>query len=250
MRHFPILRTRRLTVQLRELSIGQSIKLAAIPVHLNELMCSEFLRYAIDAVSGIEDIAQWTVQERMLAVAHYLASVVEDGPDFSLGDGKYSDYLDGSIDIDKDFKSIELGELGGDLWSIDHLTGRMAEAIERLSGELPDLPPRLHWLLGCMAAQLIRKDEVLPDLDTDGSYDEWLLNRMRVFSAFPESDFEQLIMMHQLGVEKLHHLFKINFNDTGIIALPKEEGSALPPARFPVRSCLSKLSLTLGGGHD
>jgi hypothetical protein len=246
MKHFPILRTRRLTVQLRELSIGQSIKLAAIPDHLNEQMCSEFLKYAISSVSGIEDIQAWTVQERMLAVAHYLASVVEDGPDFSLGSGKYSDYLDGSIDIDKDFKPVELGELGGDSWSLTHLTGLMSASIERLAGELPDLPPRLHWLIGSMAAQLIRKDEVLPVLDTEGSYDEWLLERIKVIAAFPESDFEQLIVMYQLGSEKLRHLFKINFNDTGIIALPKEDGSGLPPARFPVRSCLSKLALALG----
>ncbi|MFA5920143.1 MAG: hypothetical protein WC856_02480 [Methylococcaceae bacterium] len=246
MKYFPPLRTRRLTVQLRELSIGESIKLAAVPVHLTEAACSLLLKYAVETVSGIEDSANWTVQERILVTAHYLSVVATDGPDFSLGQGKYLDYLDGSLDIDKDFKPLELGSVGGDEWSLTHLTGRMAEAIERLSGELADMPPRLHWLIGGMAAQLIIKGEVLPDLDADGSYDEWLLARMKVLAAFPESDFEQLIMFYQVGREQLQHLFKIDFNDDGVIALPKEAGSELPPARFPARSCCGRLALELG----
>lgn len=245
MRFFPILRTRRLTVQLRELSIGQSIKLAAIPTHLQELATSQFIKYAIESASGIENPLDWTAQERILVTGHYLAAI-SDYPDFSLGAGKYSDYLDGSKDVDKAFKPLELSSVGGDEWSLTHLTGRMVEAIERLSGELLDIPARLHWLLGGMAAQLIRKGEELPNLDTEGSYDEWLLDRMKVFSAFPESDFEAIIILYQTGREQLQHLFNIEFDDEGIITLPKKgaDGS-LPPARFPVRTCLSKLSLEL-----
>ncbi len=246
MKHFPPLRTRRLTVQLKELSIGESIKLASIPIHLNEAASSAFLKYAVASVSGVENMADWTVQERTLVVAHYLASVVEDGPDFSLGQGKYSDYLNGAKDINKDFKPIDLGSVGGDQWSLTHPTGRMSEAIERLQGEL-ELPPRLHWLIGGMAAQLIRKGENVQNLDTEGSYDEWLLNRIKVFSAFPESDFEALMILYQSNREQLNHLFTIAFDDTGIITLPKESDSILPPARFPVRSGLSRMALALAG---
>jgi len=47
MYHFPILRTKRLTVQLKEISIGESISLASMPAHLNEATCGAFLRYAV-----------------------------------------------------------------------------------------------------------------------------------------------------------------------------------------------------------
>ena len=44
MIYFPPLRTRRLTVQLRELSIGDSLTLAAMPGHMEEASTTAFLR--------------------------------------------------------------------------------------------------------------------------------------------------------------------------------------------------------------
>lgn len=250
MLHFPILRTKRLTVQLKELSIGESIALASMPVHLEEASSTAFLRYAVASVKGIEDPAKWTVQERIMATAHYLACVLEDGPDFSLGRGRYSDYLDGSADISLAFNSVEIGDIGGDSWSITHLTGEMAESIERLKGEIPELPDALHWRLGGMAAQLIRKGEVIPDF-SDGQYDEWLLGRMRVFAQFPSSDFETLMRAYYEGTGQLHHLFAITFDKSGIVVLPKGGAhSDLPCARFPVRSCLSTMAINLARKYD
>ncbi|WP_197714678.1 hypothetical protein, partial [Nitrosomonas supralitoralis] len=88
MIHFPILRTRRLTVQLKELSIGESIAIAAMPSHLEEAVTTAFLLKAVATAKGIENPADWTVQERMMVVCHYLASVSDDGPDFAVGDGR------------------------------------------------------------------------------------------------------------------------------------------------------------------
>jgi hypothetical protein len=246
--HFPPIRTRRLTIQLGELTIGDSVKLAAIPSQLDQASCTAFLNCAVQSVSGIEDLAQWTVQERMLAVAQYLAAVLDDGPDFSLGKGRYSDYLDGAVDIPPD--NIYVGDAAGEMWHMAHLTGRMTESIERLQGELAGVEGRLHWYLGGMAAQLTCKSDVIPDLSTDGKYDEWLLNRMRTFAAFPESDFEQLMLCYYEGREKLHHLFAIEFSDEGIMVLSRKgaDGS-LPPARFRIRAGLSRLAFALGNGH-
>ena len=140
MIHFPVLRTRRLTVQLRELSIDESIAIAAMPVHLEEAAYTAFLRYAVVMDDGKNtDPACWTVQERMLAVCHYLASVLEDGPDFSIGPGHYSDYLSDSPDISTPASSERLRSviLAMDSGGIRHLTGAMAESIERLLGEMP-----------------------------------------------------------------------------------------------------------------
>lgn len=246
--YFPALHTKRLTLQLQEISIGQSINLAAMPDHLHESTCTGFLRSAIKSVKGIEDPAKWTVQERNMAVAHYLASVSEDGPDFSLGRGKYSDYLDASADnfIDE----FEVGSFAGDEWVVRHLTGAMAESIERLSGEF-ELTGRLHWLLGGMAAQLVRKGEEIPEFPSDALYDEWLLNRMRIFSNFPESEFELLMGAYFVGLDALHHLFAINFNDRGIVVMPRRgTDGGLPPATFPASAYLSRAALDLAGKHD
>lgn len=257
MIHFPPLRTRRLTVQLRELTISESVAIASMPPHLEEAECTAFLRAAVQSAQGIEDPAQWTVQERMLAVCHYLASTSDDGPDFAIGGGHYSDYLDGATDIQTQAPMIELGELGGDTWKIQNLTGRMAESIERMEGEIQNaagqpFTGRLHWILGGMAAQLVRASEDAPDAAmADGAFDEYLVERMRVMVAFPSSDFEVLMGMYLTGRQKLNHLFKIEFSPSGVLAMPKGGAAAnLPPARFPVRTCLSRVALELVGKPD
>lgn len=254
MIHFPILRTRRLTVQLRELSIGESIAIAAMPSHLQEAECTAFLRAAVKSAQGVEDPAQWTVQERILAVCHYLAATAEDGPDFSVGAGRYADYLDGGADVDMKAQQIEVGEVGGDDWHMRHLTGAMAESIERMAGEVTDahgapIPARLHWILGGMACQLVRAGESIADASVgEGAFDEFLSERMRVMAAFPESDFAALMGLYFSGRDRLHHLFRVDFGDDGIITLPKGGAAGnLLPARFPVRSCLSRIALNLGG---
>lgn len=256
MIYFPPLRTRRLTVQLRELSIGESIAIAAMPIEYEEAACTAFLRLAVESVQGIADPAGWTVQERMLAVCHYLAKTTEDGPDFSLGDSgaRYSDYLDGANDIQPQEPQVEVGVVGGDTWHMRHLTGAMAESIERMAGEVHDasgkpLAGRLHWILGAMAAQMLRTGEDVPDAsDGEGAFDEFLVARMKVISAFPESDFASLMAIYFAGRGKLHHLFWTEFNADGIVAMPREGGAAnLPPARFPVHTCLSRMAQELVG---
>ncbi|MBY0475403.1 MAG: hypothetical protein K2Q13_10150 [Nitrosomonas sp.] len=252
MVHFPILRTRRLTVQLKELSIGESIAIAAMPSQLEEAVTTAFLLKAVATVKGIENPSDWTVQERMMVVCHYLAAVSDDGPDFSVGDGRYSDYLEGSADIPIPEEKIEVGDVGGDVWFIQHMTGAMAESIERISGEVEGVTGRLHWLLGGMGAQLVRKDEeILSASDGEGAYDEFLTNRIRTISGYPESDFATLLNAYMAGRESLHHLFRIELSNDGFVALPKGgAASNLPPARFPVRSCVSRLAKDLGRESD
>ncbi|MBL8473801.1 MAG: hypothetical protein JNM98_18570 [Rhodocyclaceae bacterium] len=210
----------------------------------------------MQSASGIEDPAAWTVQERMLAVCHYLAATAENGPDFEVGAaGRYSDYLDGANDILAD--QYEVGAAGGDDWNIRHLTGYMAESIERMSGEVQDahgrsITGRLHWMLGAMSLQMLRAGESVPDENAPaGAFDEFLVERMRVISAFPESEFAALIGLFFSGREKLHHLFRIELSAEGVVAMPKGGAAAnLPPARFPVRTCLTALALELGGKPD
>jgi hypothetical protein len=253
MLHFPTLRTRRLTVQLRELSIGESISIAGMPSHLEEATTTAFLRKAVESVQGIDDPANWTVQERIMAVCHYLASVSDDGPDFSVGEnGKYLDYLDGAIDEPATLENVEICTIGGDVWQINHLTGAMAESIERLCDEIDidGSSRKARWFIGGMAAQLTMKGEDVPKPSGgEGAFDDFLLSRMRVIAAYPESDFAQLMSGYLDGRNKLHHLFRIEFANDGIVVMPTEGGVArgLSPARFPAHNCVSELAKNLVG---
>lgn len=244
MKHFPELKTARLSVTLRELSIGQAIAVAGFPNASKEAERTKFLREAIASVGrGPADPAEWTVQERSFCVALYLAATLIDGPDFSVGDHHYSDYLDAEADGNETI--TEIGNIGGDDWSVQHLTGGMAEAIERIVGEI-DVPARYHWLLGAMSAQLIRAGDEAVEVNSS-EYDQWLLARMRVFNEFPESDFEILLSGYYEGRAVLHHLFDYEFSDDGIVILPRQGGAGISPAVFPVRRCISAVALGMAG---
>ena len=242
---FPLLRTRRLTIQLQELSIGDSLALANTPSGRNESEITAFLRGAVKAVEkGPHDPADWTVQERTAAVAHYLCATGGE-PDFQLGDGRFSDYFLGE-DEKKPLGDISAGFCGGEEWTYRALTGRMAESIERLVGEVKfpdgsDMPPHVHWNFGAMAYQMLNADANPPTDETpDGQADEWCANRMRVLLQFPESAFSELSDCWAICRVKTETLFSINYSDEGIVCLPKEGAEkALPPARFPARTCLS-----------
>ncbi len=238
--YFPVLRTKRLTVQLKELSISNSIALNKMPLHLEQASNTAFLRFAL---TENHDIDNWTVAERTLVICHYLSSLNEDNPNFSVGEkGHYMDYLDGDNDIADIEQIVDLGEFGGDFWQIKHLTGYAAEMIERLTGEVQVISGRFHWIIGAMAAQLVRKTESVEKQFSE----EWLLNRMRVIASYSESDFILLLSMFYAGMESLHHLFRIDFDDSGIVIMPKQQGVKLPAARFRATSCLSEFTKTIG----
>jgi hypothetical protein len=245
MLYFPILRTRHLAIQLRELSIADSLRIARIPAHLGEASTSAFLAAAVLSVTppSLADPALWTVEERMMAVCHYLAVTSDGEPDFAVGEGKYSDYL--AVSPDDNQEQIDLIELEGDHWKMRALIGREAERIERLEGEIPELSGRAHWMVGGMAAQLIRDGEAMNEEHTD---DAALLERMCVFSGFPESSFLKLFASYREDRTRLQHLFATDFSATGIVALPKKGGrDDLPPARFPGVACVSRLAQTPAG---
>lgn len=244
---FKPLRAGRFVVQLKEISIGDSISVLSMSPGEYEAETTAFLRAALKSVDGPKDPADWTVEERILAVCHYLAATLEK-PDFDVqGGGNFSDYL-----VNLGETSIpdhaELGEIAGDRWSVYPLTGRMAETIEGLQGELKDtagkpVPPRLHWLLGAMAAQLLREGETVTPPESP-SYESFLLERMRILRELPESAFIELFTAFAKGRDSISRFFVTRFDGSGVIVCAKE-GADLPPARFPSRSCLSDFAAQL-----
>lgn len=103
-----------------------------------------------------------------------------------------------------------------------------------------------------MAAQLVRTCEEVPDAAAgEGAFDEFLLSRVMVLKGYPESDFAKLMTLYLEGRDKLHHFFKLEFTEDGIVAMPKGGAAGnLPPARFPVHTCLSRMARELVGKPD
>lgn len=234
MINIPTLRLRSVTVELKELTIKESLSLSVIPAGNFELSTTSFIKKALADANSEIDPLKLSVEDRMMIVAHYIASSNDGNPDFAIGRANFSDYLIG--DEKKRVSSIDVGEISGDYWQVRTLTGEYAESIERTLGAT-DLPNRVHWIIGRMACQLVRAED-------DFSFDDidlWLINRIAIFSSFPESDFASLFFAYNQARKELNHLFLIDSDDEGLIALPKEEYSSLGAARFPVFTCISRL---------
>jgi hypothetical protein len=187
------------------------------------------------------------VQERTLALCQYIAAVADDGPDFLVADGarvvRYSDYLMGERDYPGD--SVPVGAVESDTWAAGHLLGAHAEAIERTAGEVAGLNPSAHWLVGRMAAQL--HCDAAPPLPTEGDVDAALVARMRVLCDYPESVFVRLQAAFWGALPGLDHLFLIDTDAQGVVALSKEGAADVPPARFPAGTAVTPAAQRLGG---
>lgn len=246
MIHFPPLRTARLDVQLRELTIRQAVELAAAPVGRHEAATTALLRSIVAEARGEHaEPGRWTVQERMFVVAHYLACTSEDGSNFPIGNGQFLDYLVAERDTAP--AEVRAGEACGDEWIVRQLTGDEAVALESLSRSRQD------WVWGDMAARLRavgdEQDDQAPDAtDKPGLYADWLTARKAAIEAMPESDFEALYQVYREALPRLDHLFILEVDQDGHFVMPvrKEGGADLAPARFPVRAVLSGPALELG----
>lgn len=247
---FPILRMR-MEVQLRELTMREAISLAAMPPARHEAATDRLLSYVVASVRGdgaVSDPRAWTVQERMMAVAHYIACTADGGGNFEIGEGHFLDYLDAAADRVHD--EVDVGEACGDQWRMRQLSGAEALAIESVCAT------RIEWIHADMAARLYSNSEhgsARPDpMTRAGDYAVWLQERREVFRDLPESDFEALFAAYERGRSALHHLFWVGFDDAGLVVLPKTEGGTgveLRPARFPVASTVGRLARWLGTGH-
>jgi len=247
MKTFTPFRTRRLNAQLREMSIGDAIRLCNLPAAQQEAGTTEALKLIVIAdpqprTGQIVDVRAWTVLERAMVMAHYLANI-DDDPNFSVGDLNFSDYIRQGADYAKD--SVHVCDLAGDTWNMRPLLGADAEAIERLMlGDRIKLKGRNGWRVGAMAATLSRPSESVPSplLVSDSEFDDWMEARLAIFMAFPDRIFISLLFNFLDTLPQLDHLLSLTFSDEGIVFLSTklEGGPDLPPARFPFASLISE----------
>lgn len=243
-------RTRRISVRLTELTLGQGMDLAKLPDDRPELTTTELLRYvAKDAEKPqphyVTDPLLMTVEERMLLVVNYLAHVSDDGPDFAVGEeARLSNYV--MLDRDSKADYVPLGVVAGKERIMRPLLGVHAQTLEMTCKTRGD------WLIGAIACQVSIKDRPEPDWAAmpDVEVMEWVDAQIKQVSKLPESAFEEVYAAYFTGAEKLAHFFNVDFDGSGVMCRPvavegKEAGHG--PARFLASSCISGVSQTLAG---
>ena len=238
--------TRRFKAEIRELTLGESIELAKIPDESEHASTAKLLGYIVTTVSGaVTSIDDWTVQERNYVKAMYMSATRDDGPNFLIDEESgavLTDYMAAEQQYPND--SVEIDGV-----VVHQLTGRLAESIERLSGEL-EATDYGHWLAGWIAAtsHLVGEEYLPPAGDSD--LDDWLLARMKELfeDEGPMSGFEHRAMVLMAGQIELSHLLNLVIAPHGGIALaPKEAEAELPLARFPTDTILSVIAKRMGG---
>lgn len=241
---FTPLRTRRLSVQINELSIGDSIYLCKMPAAMNEAGTTETLRRIVapdlkPRIGQVTDVRMWTVHERAFVISHYLSHTEPTGPDYEIGNSRFSDYF---IDSPEVPEAVDIGLIHGEKWKLLPLLGVHAEAIERLiaSGRIDG--ERGGWWIAAMACQL--QGEGGSDFawheESDAAIDDYIAGMVDYFKAYPQSDGIRLLSSYLEALPQLDHFFRLSFTDEGIVFAQEVAGAA--PARFPFDSVIAEFT--------
>ncbi|POA45559.1 hypothetical protein C1893_23165 [Pseudomonas sp. MPR-ANC1] len=252
----------RISVQPRELTIGQVQELCTIPYQYAQRTITAFLNAVCEHLprppghEAVTDPLLWSVNERMNVTIFYLAAILDENPDFKLGDGHLHDYLLGASDY---VEHVEF-EHRGEPYICTPLHGYQAEAIESLveTGALPKT--YFSWQLGVMSA-CIRGAEEAPIVYVDpSSYRKALKERIELLRTAPESEFLELFDKYFEAAQKLQHFVHAVFNAHGVLAAQVTEPGAdlgdgkevpkLGPARFHPRSGISRGACELLEAND
>ena len=217
--------TKRITAKMQELTLRQAIDLCEIPRSMNELGISRALQSIV--IETNVPLSQWTAQERIAAICHYLTA--QEQGNWEVADGAYlSDYM---IECDYPEESYKID----DNLIVVPLTGEYLEAIERAC-----LTKKAHgdWFVGAMAAS-IRGDEF------DGSADEFVQENIMRLLELPESEFTRLCGHFMQAQRHLAHGFELTFTADGVAVLPQTGGDGLPSVQFQFDEIVSETTLAL-----
>jgi hypothetical protein len=234
---FQPIKTTRLDVRMRELSVREARAVCEINPKSHEATITQFLRAATGLDSGGTgmDPLRMSVQERTLLVCHYLSSVLDDGPDFLVGaDMRLSHFL--KLKNDAYAEEVEAGEIQGEAVYMGQLLGQHAMDLEVVCSNVGD------WRIGLMACQI--RLASMPQVDvcamTEAERMAWLDSRIEAIASMPESQAAELFdTIFVPGQKKLRHFFDVALDNDGICFQADEEaGSGL--GRFHAVSGISK----------
>lgn len=202
----PDLKTKRLHAEMRELTIGECLHLSKIRGH--EEATGYMLRHSVTRIVSGPPLHLWAAQERTYAVGHYLAAHLPDGPNFSVGAGRFSDYL-----------RLTYQDAPANI-----LTGHSLEAIERTLGSI-DVPPRAHWIIG-----------IASEIESPAESDEELVSKMQAILARAGHRIDELLSTVETALPVW--LVELSISNDGLVALSAGEEGQPQAARFPAHAAL------------
>lgn len=204
---FPLKRTRRIAVEMRELTLDEAASVCRIPHDRPEQATTTFLRAACANATRptdryVTDPRLWTVEERAMLTAHYIGTMSPGGYDFSLGRAHLSDYLLPDQDLIE--TEIVAGDAAGESWLMVPILGIHAELLEQVCTS------RADWVVGMLACQMRRRSDTNPvnvqDLG-DVEAETWLREQMSAIRSRPESEVEEILALHSSQRHRLRHYF-------------------------------------------
>jgi len=245
--------TLRISMELNELTIGQTQDLCRIPARYEQQTMTAFLRAICTPIKRpdnsltVDDPIMWSVNERMNATIYYMAAMLEDGPDFAVGDGHLHDYLLAGADYVAEVPF----EFEGESLIFSPLHGYQAEAIESLivSGKYPS--DYFSWNAGYMAACMRAADEAPIPYSHPTQYQEALAKRIDDLRKLPESRFPNLFNAFLGAATTAQHFVHAVVTQHGVVAVQVTEPNSdtgvpqLGTARFRPRSAISQGTLEL-----
>lgn len=255
--------TRRISVALRELSIGQVQELCTIPAIYEQRTVTQFLRAIMQPIErttgepAITDPLMWSVNERMNATIWYMAAMLDDGPNFALGDLNLSDYLLAGADYVEEVPF----QYGEESLVFTPLHGYQAEAIEALIAGGQFEKTFLNWNAGYMAACMRGQADEPIAYENPAQYQEVLAERMRGVLSIPETTFAGLFASFLDAASSAQHFVHAVVTEYGVVARqvtdpqPAEgagdsEVPGFGTARFRARSAISSRAREIVAADD
>lgn len=216
------------SVQLREVKIGEALKVARIPESKNERRLSLFLASILDDDQLPLNLS---VQERYFLLMEYLDASKETriGVDFDFS--KYR--LNQS---EKWIDEIVIGDL-----TVKHLTGEQAELLESVSEDLAD------WFIGTMLIRIEYKGLVeIKSTDSRANQLKALSERIKVFESMNQSEADILTQNYLIACEQMAFHLRTGVDRMGITILANG-GTDDAPARFRAASAFGWIAKQLDG---
>lgn len=228
--------TSRITAQMQELTLGQTMELCEIPDEMNEYGIGKMLSFVVTETNL--PVEEWTAQERLFALSHYLVALNKGDVELEDENGNIiplSEYM-----IDKDypesnytFKQFDKEE--EITLEVVPLTGEYLEAVERAC--IANGKKMGDWVVATMAAQIRVAGEMW-----NGVADDYVQENIKRLKELPLADFDSLFFEFCKGLEQQEHLLRIGFSNDGLML---KGGAGLPPVRFPFITAISETATLL-----
>ncbi|MBD8671647.1 hypothetical protein [Pseudomonas lurida] len=250
MKYIPPINTRRLSIELTELDMDDIQDLCEIPAVFDQRTASVLLSRiarSSDRPGAVTDPRLWSVNERMYVIGSYMAATRDDGPDFPLGEGHFSDYLL----LNTDYPDQVEFEHEGNTLIYTPLLGYQAEIIETLIADGTYKKTAYSWWCGAIAACVRGVDEQPLVYVDDGSSEKVLIERIAGVRKLKDSQFVGLFDAYLLAAQRAAHFVYAITSEYGVLAAQVSDVSEgvpeLAPARFPAHSAISERSREVMG---